>query len=220
MIPWGSNPATKIVTPYARSETIRWRGYTLIARSTRRNIGAAALFQNDWGKEPSADLVPSIPTARICRRRPGARADYGRPAQGGAAAQPRRAGTLAPTGSALGARGIDTRHDDGAGRAAGRGLRSQRWKDYFRPALFCECLDRAGADLRIFDGQCGRRQNGPALKRNGCVDVVGRFSSMARRSRSSSAPKGEAQVRPTPIEERTTLELANLHRLGRRPRRL
>jgi hypothetical protein len=27
----------------------------------------------------------------------------------------------------------------------------------------------AGADLRIFDGQCGRCQNGPALNRNGCV---------------------------------------------------
>jgi hypothetical protein len=47
-----------------------------------------------------------------------------------------------------------------------RGLRTQRWKDYFARRM-CECLDR----LALIYGfaTASSRQNGPALKRNGCT---------------------------------------------------
>src|SRR3954469_11522440 len=48
-----------------------------------------------------------------------------------------------------------------------RGLRSQRWKDYFA-RRFCECLDRLALIYGFSTAGAGR-QNGPALKRNGCV---------------------------------------------------
>jgi hypothetical protein len=48
-----------------------------------------------------------------------------------------------------------------------RGLCSQRWKDYFARRL-CECLDRLALIYGFSTAGAGR-QNGPALKRNGCV---------------------------------------------------
>src|SRR4051812_41122501 len=48
-----------------------------------------------------------------------------------------------------------------------RGLCSQRWKDYFA-RRFCECLDRLALIYGFSTAGAGR-QNGPALKRNGCV---------------------------------------------------
>src|SRR4051812_38321258 len=48
-----------------------------------------------------------------------------------------------------------------------RGLCTQRWKDYFA-RRFCECLDRLALIYGFATANAGR-QNGPALKRNGCV---------------------------------------------------
>jgi hypothetical protein len=49
-----------------------------------------------------------------------------------------------------------------------RGLRSQRWKDYFA-RRFCECLDRLALIYGFATAGPAADQNGPALKRNGCV---------------------------------------------------
>jgi hypothetical protein len=49
-----------------------------------------------------------------------------------------------------------------------RGLRSQRWKDYFA-RRFCECLDRLALIYGFSTASPVAVQNGPALKRNGCV---------------------------------------------------
>ena len=48
------------------------------------------------------------------------------------------------------------------------GLRSQRWKDYFA-RRFCECLDRLALIYGFSTASPAAVQNGPALKRNGCV---------------------------------------------------
>lgn len=47
-----------------------------------------------------------------------------------------------------------------------RGLRTQRWKDYFARRA-CECLDRLA--LMYGFATANSRQNGPALKRSGCT---------------------------------------------------
>jgi Domain of unknown function (DUF6456) len=47
-----------------------------------------------------------------------------------------------------------------------RGLRTQRWKDYFARRI-CECLDRL--TLMYGFATASSRQNGPALKRSGCT---------------------------------------------------
>jgi hypothetical protein len=47
-----------------------------------------------------------------------------------------------------------------------RGLRTQRWKDYFARRM-CECLDRLA--LMYGFATDSSRQNGPALKRSGCT---------------------------------------------------
>jgi hypothetical protein len=49
-----------------------------------------------------------------------------------------------------------------------RGLRTQRWKDYFA-RRFCECLDRLAVIYGFATDQPRSRQNPPALKRNGCT---------------------------------------------------
>lgn len=49
-----------------------------------------------------------------------------------------------------------------------RGLRTQRWKDYFARRLY-ECLDRLALIYGFATANAGRRQNGPALKRSGCA---------------------------------------------------
>ena len=48
----------------ARSATIRWRGCTRIARSTRRNTRADGLFRQ-IGRRPNADPRPSIPRGNM-----------------------------------------------------------------------------------------------------------------------------------------------------------
>jgi hypothetical protein len=85
----------------------------------------------------------------ICRWRAGAGADHGTPAQGGAAAEPRRTRTrrrrLLP-----GARGPGPRHDDGADRAAARIARPALDR-LFRAAI--PGVPRStGVDLRLCHG--------------------------------------------------------------------
>ena len=49
-----------------------------------------------------------------------------------------------------------------------RGLRRQRWKDYFA-RRFQECLDRLAQIYGFAAPPRHPRQNGPALKRSGCT---------------------------------------------------
>lgn len=49
-----------------------------------------------------------------------------------------------------------------------RGLRTQRWKDYFARRLH-ECLDRLALIYGFATASAGYRHNGPAPKRSGCA---------------------------------------------------
>ena len=106
-------------------------------------------FQDDWEQAERGPRAVD-PTPGICRWRAGAGADHGTPAQGRAAAEPRRARTRRRRLRA-GARCPGFRPDHGGGRAAAR---------FAHPALgrlFRAAISRvpgsAGADLWVCDGE-------------------------------------------------------------------
>ena len=136
-IRWRWSPATRS-SRCARSATIRWRGCTPIARSTRRNIRAAGRFRT-IGRRPSAARRRSIRrgnmsmAGRCASRSPSASArrccGSTAPSANSAPTAPRwcmRSLILGMTMEQIGQR---------------RGLPGQRWIDYFA-RRFRECLDR------------------------------------------------------------------------------
>ena len=137
-IPLDWSPATRS----SRLRSIRNdpSGAAAHASSDRRGAVSGRPGLSERLGKSRARTARGRPDARICRWRTGARADHGRPAQGGAAAQPRRTRTGRGWIGA-GARGVDPRHDHGADRSSGVDLRGQRWNDYFA-RRFRECLDR------------------------------------------------------------------------------
>jgi hypothetical protein len=127
-----------------------------------RNIGPAAPF-NTIGKGPNADHAPSIPPANMSMA-----ASPGGRLQG----QRRAVLRLNRAERELGSDGAALVHEflilgitmEQVGLR--RGLRTQRWKDYFARRA-CECLDRLA--LMYGFATANSRQNGPALKRSGCT---------------------------------------------------
>jgi hypothetical protein len=122
----------------ARSGTIRWRGCTRIARSTRRSTRAGGAFQDDWEK---AERGPQAvdPTREYV--------DGGRAREPITERQRKAVLRLNRAERELGADGSALVHEvlilgmtmEQIGQR--RGLRGQRWIDYFA-RRFRECLDR------------------------------------------------------------------------------
>jgi len=122
----------------ARSATIRWRGYTRIDISTRRSIRAGGAFQDDWEKaergpqavDPTREYVDGVRAREPITER-----------------QRKAVLRLNRAERELGADGAALVHEvlvlgmTMEQIMQRRGLRGQRWMDYFS-RRFRECLDR------------------------------------------------------------------------------
>src|SRR3989440_5809681 len=136
-IPSDWNPATRSLR-CARSATIHWRGCTRIVRSMKRNIRAVGFFRTT-GNERNAGHAPSILRVNMSMA--------GQAREPITEGQRRAVLRLNRAERELGADGSALVHDililgmtmEQIGQR--RGLRGQRWIDYFA-RRFRECLDR------------------------------------------------------------------------------